>query len=86
MITFIRGPEPFVTAGQIYVRMLPDGQPRSAYSRQTPENGSGFFSGWFAHGVGWLAIPSHHLLGPGVFFLFGLYTRSFYFHPEGHFA
>ena len=27
MITFIRGPETFVTPGQIYVKMLPDGQP-----------------------------------------------------------
>jgi Tol biopolymer transport system component len=27
MITFIRGPETFVTPGQIYVKLLPDGQP-----------------------------------------------------------
>ena len=27
MITFIRGPETFVTPGQVYVKMLPDGQP-----------------------------------------------------------
>ena len=27
MIAFIRGPETFVTPGQIYVKMLPDGQP-----------------------------------------------------------
>ena len=27
MIAFIRGPETFVTPGQIYVRMLPDGEP-----------------------------------------------------------
>jgi DNA-binding winged helix-turn-helix (wHTH) protein/Tol biopolymer transport system component len=27
MIAFIRGPETFVTAGQIYVKMLPDGEP-----------------------------------------------------------
>jgi serine/threonine protein kinase len=27
MITFIRGPETFVTPGEIYVKMLPDGQP-----------------------------------------------------------
>lgn len=27
MIAFIRGPETFVTLGQIYVKMLPDGQP-----------------------------------------------------------
>jgi eukaryotic-like serine/threonine-protein kinase len=27
MLTFIRGPETFITPGQIYVKMLPDGQP-----------------------------------------------------------
>ena len=27
MLTFIRGPETFVTAGQIYVKFLPDGEP-----------------------------------------------------------
>ena len=27
MITFIRGPDTFVTPGQLYVKMLPDGQP-----------------------------------------------------------
>ena len=27
MLTFLRGPETFVTAGQIYVKFLPDGQP-----------------------------------------------------------
>ena len=27
MITFIRGPETFVTPGQVYVKLLPDGQP-----------------------------------------------------------
>jgi DNA-binding winged helix-turn-helix (wHTH) protein/Tol biopolymer transport system component len=27
MVAFIRGPDTFITAGQIYVKMLPDGQP-----------------------------------------------------------
>jgi len=27
MVAFIRGPDTFVTAGQVYVKMLPDGQP-----------------------------------------------------------
>ena len=28
MLTFIRGPSPFITSGQIYVKMLPDGEPK----------------------------------------------------------
>jgi Tol biopolymer transport system component/tRNA A-37 threonylcarbamoyl transferase component Bud32 len=27
MLTFLRGPETFVTSGQVYVKMMPDGQP-----------------------------------------------------------
>ena len=37
MTTFIRGPEPFVTAGQIYVKMLPDGQPAQLTHDKLPK-------------------------------------------------
>jgi serine/threonine protein kinase len=28
MLTFIRGPDPFVSSGQIYVKLMPDGEPK----------------------------------------------------------
>ena len=27
MLTFVRGPDPFIANGQIYVKLLPDGEP-----------------------------------------------------------
>jgi Tol biopolymer transport system component/DNA-binding winged helix-turn-helix (wHTH) protein len=37
MIAFIRGPETFVTPGQIYVKLLPDGQPIELTHDQSPK-------------------------------------------------
>ncbi len=42
MITFIRGPETFVTPGQLYVKMLPDGQPVQLTHDDSPKMAPAF--------------------------------------------
>ncbi len=42
MLTFIRGPETFVSAGQIYVKFLPDGQPIALTHDDRPKQGPVF--------------------------------------------
>ena len=42
MIAFIRGPETFVTPGQIYVKMLPDGQPVQLTHDDSPKMAPAF--------------------------------------------
>ena len=42
MLAFIRGPETFVTPGQIYVKMLPDGQPFQLTHDDSPKMGPAF--------------------------------------------
>src|SRR5262249_13157368 len=40
MLTFVRGPDTFYTPGQVYIKMLPDGEPvqitRDAYLKMSP--------------------------------------------------
>jgi DNA-binding winged helix-turn-helix (wHTH) protein/Tol biopolymer transport system component len=42
MIAFIRGPETFVTPGQVYVKMLPDGQPVQLTHDDSPKMAPAF--------------------------------------------
>jgi len=44
MITFIRGPETFVTPGQIYIKLLPDGQPVQLTHDDLPKMAPAFSS------------------------------------------
>ena len=47
MLTFIRGPD-FHTPGQVYVKLLPSGEPVQL-THETHENEPGLFAGWIAH-------------------------------------
>ena len=42
MLAFIRGSEPFLSADQIYVKMLPDGEPRRVTDDSRPKYGLAF--------------------------------------------
>jgi hypothetical protein len=44
MLTFIRGPSSFITTGQVYVKMLPSGEPVQL-TRQSHEDEPGLFTG-----------------------------------------
>jgi hypothetical protein len=49
MVAFVRGESTFYGAGQIYVKILPDGSPMRLTGRQLRQDESGLFSGWDAH-------------------------------------
>ena len=51
MVAFIRGNSTFFGPGQIYVKILPDGEPVATDARQLKQNESGVFSGRRAHRV-----------------------------------
>jgi len=59
MLAFIRGPGTFVTGGQIYVKMLPDGEPT-----QLTRDGKAKMSPQFSRTASASPIPSRGTLGP----------------------
>ena len=51
MVTFIRGGESFSSSGQIYVKLLPNGESVRLTSGANPKYATGVHAGWIANRV-----------------------------------